>query len=593
MADAIVHRGPDGHGYRTGPGYGFAHRRLAIVDLVSGAQPMGDDAQEIWITFNGEIYNFKDLRSELEKLGYRFKTQSDTEVLLYGWREWGHKLPSRLRGMFAFAIVDERHHTLFAARDRLGKKPFHYLPSDKGLFFASELKAILAAGFSPPIDLNALTQYLCLRYVPDPLTIFDGILKLPPGCTLFADASGRLEVKRYWELSFGEASPKSEGELQEEILSILDDATRIRLMGDVPLGAFLSGGVDSFAVVESMSRSLRQPVVACTMGFDDRRFDERAFAREAAKSVGATLHEELLSTEDLEDLEWFDRTFDEPFSDASAIPTYHVSRLARRHVTVALSGDGGDESFAGYRRYKFDAAENRLRPFVPRFFARAMGAIYPKADWLPQMLRGKRTLQNLGCSPEEAYARSVSANLPDEIFPLCRFQTRDFDPLGPIKAAWLSSDGQDSISRACAADLKTNLAGDILVKVDRTSMAVSLEARAPFLDHVLVEAAARIPQSLKLRDGQMKGFLRRALEPRLGKGVMSRKKQGFSVPLQKWFQGALGDRLTTELKSEKLNHYLRTEAIHTALKHHRTGKQNHAELLWAAFALGRFLERWS
>jgi asparagine synthase (glutamine-hydrolysing) len=203
MADAIVHRGPDGHGYRTGPGYGFAHRRLAIVDLVSGAQPMGDDAQEIWITFNGEIYNFKDLRSELEKLGYRFKTQSDTEVLLYGWREWGHKLPSRLRGMFAFAIVDERHHTLFAARDRLGKKPFHYLPSDKGLFFASELKAILAAGFSPPIDLNALTQYLCLRYVPDPLTIFDGILKLPPGCTLFADASGRLEVKRYWEHGAG------------------------------------------------------------------------------------------------------------------------------------------------------------------------------------------------------------------------------------------------------------------------------------------------------------------------------------------------------------------------------------------------------
>ncbi|HMS16538.1 MAG TPA: asparagine synthase (glutamine-hydrolyzing) [Planctomycetota bacterium] len=593
MANAMIHRGPDGHGYRTGPGYGLAHRRLSIVDLESGAQPMTDDRQELWVTFNGEIYNFLDLRAELEALGHRFHTRCDTEVLLHGYRAFGKDLPKRLRGMFAFAIVDERNHTLFAARDRLGKKPFHYALTTSGLSFASELKSILALGMNRRIDTTALTQFLCLRYVPDPLTIFQGIQKLPPGCSMFVDERGRVHIEHYWELTFGTPSEQTEEELAEQILAHLDEATRIRLMGDVPLGAFLSGGVDSFAVVESMSRSLKTPVVACTVGFDDPKFDERAYARQAAKAVGANLHEELLSLSDLEDLAWFENTFDEPFSDASALPTYHVSRLARKHVTVALSGDGGDESFAGYRRYKFDMAENRMRNFVPRFFARTMGAIYPKADWLPQVLRAKRTLQNLGLPPEEAYARSVSANLPDEILPLCRFDTRGLDPLSPIKLAWQQSDGPDPLSRACAADLKTNLAGDILVKVDRTSMAVSLEVRAPFLDHVLMEAAARIPSSLKLKDGQMKGFLRRALEPRLGAQVMQRKKQGFSVPLARWFREGLGDRLETELASEKLNAFLDGNLLRQRLREHRSSRHNHAEILWASFALCRFLDRWA
>ena len=593
MADAVQHRGPDGFGYRRQPGYGLAHRRLSIVDLEAGAQPMGDEAHGIWVTFNGEIYNFPDLKATLESKGYAFKTRCDTEVLIHGWKEWGEQLPTHLRGMFSFALLDEKRHVLFGARDRLGKKPFHYAKTKDRLLFASELKSILALDVNRDLNREALGQFLCLRYVPDPHTIFESISKLPPGHSITVTENGRLETRPYWKLSFGDPSPKSEAQLTEEILELFDEATRIRLMGDVPLGAFLSGGVDSFAVVESMSRASGNPVIACTMGFEDKRFDERQYARDAAKKTGAILNEELVTTKDLADLDWFANTYDEPFSDASAIPTYHVSRLARRHVTVALSGDGGDESFAGYRRYKFDVAENRLRRFVPRFFARTMGAIYPKADWLPRVLRAKRTFQNLGCSPEEAYARSVSANLPSEMLPLLRFDTSGLDPLAPIKNAWRASDGQDTLSRACAADFATYLPGDILVKVDRASMAVSLEVRAPLLDHLVVEAAARIPSTLKLKDGQMKGFLRRALEPRLGSEVMTRKKQGFSVPLPNWFRGELGDQLEVALQSEKLNHWIDTEGVRKALARHRSGRHNHSEVLWAMYALHRFLDRWT
>ena len=494
---------------------------LAIVDLAGGAQPMRRSARaQVWVTFNGEIYNYLELRAELERQGCRFRTNSDTEVLVHGFRIWGTDLASKLAGMFAFALVDERDRTFYAARDRLGKKPFHYCDDGERLLFASEIKALLARPEVPrAISPVALARFLCLRYVPDPDTIFEGIAKLPPAHQM-VHRQGRTTVEPYWRLSFASPRAASFGELQAEVTALLDDAVQRRLMGDVPLGAFLSGGVDSYAVVDSMSRVSSTRVVACGIGFDDPRFDELPLARQAAERCGAELHEEVVRLEDLLDQGWFADTFDEPFSDSSAIPTYFVSRMARRHVTVALSGDGGDENFAGYRRYRFDSRENRLRSMLPRGVFGAAGALYPKLDFAPRWLRFKRTLQNLALDPAVAYARSVSASLPEEILPLLRGDLADAEPnpLRPVEEAYRAADGPDPLSRAAAADFATYLPGDILTKVDRASMAVSLEVRAPFLDHRMVELAATIPTAEKFRGHQTKGFLRRALQDRLGPG---------------------------------------------------------------------------
>ncbi len=594
MADRIRHRGPDGSGVRARPGYGLAHRRLSIIDLSDGAQPMGHDG--VWVTFNGEIYNFLDLRAELEAQGCVFTTRCDTEVLVHGWRVWGEDLPRRLRGMFAFALVDERDHTLFAARDRLGKKPLHYAETGDGaLWFASEIKCLREVpGLGAELDPQALGEFLCLRYVPDPRTIFKAIRKLPPASSLTV-RDGRTSIRRYWELSFAEPDPRGEAELAEAVLAKLDEATRIRLMSDVPLGAFLSGGIDSFAVVDAMARVGNGQVIACTMGFQNGgALDERVHAREAARAVGAVLHEEVIGPDDMLDQSWFDFTYDEPFSDESAIPTYHVSRLARRHVTVALSGDGGDESFAGYRRHRFDVLENRSRGVLPRGVWTALGALYPKLDYLPRWMRFKRTFQNMARSPGEAYARSVSAALPEEIRPLLRgeWAAAGEDPLAVVREAYERCDGDHPLARCAAADFATYLPGDILVKVDRASMAVSLEVRAPFLDHELVELAARVPASLKLRDGQTKGFLRRAFRARLGQGALERPKQGFSPPSQAWLRGPVGDALDAALEGAAISSIVDAGRVRELLTEHRAGRRNHTTILWAVSVLQRFLERW-
>jgi asparagine synthase (glutamine-hydrolysing) len=592
MSDVTAHRGPDASGLRLGRGYGLAHRRLAIVDLADGAQPMEWD--QVWVTFNGEIYNFPALRAELEERGHRFRTRCDTEVLLHGWREWGEGLPGRLRGMFAFALVDERDRTFFAARDRLGKKPLHWTRIGEQIVFGSELKSLLEhPGLRREVDPQALGEFFCLRYVPDPRTIFEGVHKLPPGHTLTV-RDGRIEQRCYWRLSYAETSAADLASLSEQVLAKFDEAVRIRLMADVPLGAFLSGGVDSFAVVDSMARVDARPVIACTMGFADPGLDERPHARAAAARVGAILHEEAIEAEDLLDQGWFDETFDEPFADSSAIPTWHVSRLARRHVTVALSGDGGDEAFAGYRRYRFDAIENRIRGLLPRALWAGLGLAYPKLDWLPRAVRFKRTFENLARDPAEAYARSVSSVLPDELRAILRpaWRPAGDDPLAAVRAAYRASDAGDALGRAAAADYATWLPGDILVKVDRASMAVSLEVRAPFLDHELVELAARIPSALKLAGGESKGFLRRALRARLGAAALDRPKQGFHVPLRAWMAGRLGDALAAALASERLDAVVDTAAVRGLLEQHRAGRRDHAELLWAVLCLSRFQARW-
>ncbi|MCA8941409.1 MAG: asparagine synthase (glutamine-hydrolyzing) [Planctomycetes bacterium] len=593
MARAIAHRGPDGEGFRVGAGYGLAHRRLSIVDLAGGHQPMADATERYWVSYNGEIYNFAELRAELERAGHRFATRCDTEVLLYGYREWGEALPTRLRGMFAFAIVDVQEHTLFAARDRIGKKPLYYAEVGDEFVFGSEPKAILEhPGVARDLDPVAIRQYFCLRYVADPGTAFRAIRRLPPGHALTV-RDGTVRVRRYWQLSFAEPVARPVEELAEEVLERLDEAVRIRLMGDVPLGAFLSGGVDSYAIVDSMRRVGDAQVVACTVGFDDPRYDERGYARASAEACGALLHEERVSAEDMLDQGWYAATFDEPFSDSSAVPTYHVSRLARRHVTVALSGDGGDESFAGYRRYKYDVVENRIRGWAPRFLWRLFGAVYPKADFLPRWLRFKRTFQNLARDPGEAYARSVSCTLPEQLGDILRPELArlDDDPLAPVRDAWSRSDGPDSLARAAATDFETWLPGDILTKVDRASMAVSLEVRAPLLDHELVEAAARIPSTLKLAGGETKALLKRALRPRLG-DALDRPKQGFVAPVKEWLRGPLGDELEAVLGDERLASIIDPGSVGRLLRQHRAGLADHTEPLWSTLCLHRFQHRW-
>lgn len=592
MADRLRHRGPDGSGVRAGPGYALAHRRLSIVDIAGGAQPMAAADGRLWVTFNGEIYNHLELRAELAAAGAVFRSHSDTEVLLHGYRAWGTGLAARLRGMFAFVLVDEERHELYGARDRFGKKPFHWTLHD-GLFaFASELKALHELGVPRRLRADAIAQFLALRYVPDPLTVFDGVHKLPPAhwCRL---RDGKLEQQRYWRPEFTpELRPREQH--REAVLARLDEAVHIRLMGEVPLAPFLSGGIDSYAIVDSMTRTTGRPVEACTIGFPDPAFDERPAARESAAACGARLREEVLDPARLLELDWYADTFDEPFSDSSAVPTYHVSRLARQHVTVALSGDGGDEAFGGYRRYLFDVREQRVRGWLPPRVWRALGACYPKLDWLPRWLRAKRTLQDLGEPPAVAYARSVSAHLPEEVFAVLRREHHDAagDPHAPVLAAHAAADAASPLHRAVAADLATWLPGDILVKADRASMAVALEVRSPFLDHLLFEQAMHIPAAWHLAGGRTKAFLREALRPRLLPAALRRRKQGFSVPLRAWCKGPVGDAVLGVLDDRLLTEWIEPEVVRGLVARHRAGVGDHAEMLWAVLVFARFLRRW-
>jgi len=593
MTRSLQHRGPDGEGLRFGAGYGFGHRRLAIVDVASGQQPMATPDQRLWITFNGEIYNHLELRAELEQRGYVFRTRSDTEVLLHGYRAWGTDLAARLRGMFAFAIADEQQHTLYAARDRLGKKPFYWTERDGMFAFASELKALHRFGIDRRLRADAVAQFLALRYVPDPATVFAAAHKLEPAHWCLWQ-QGRLRQQRYWQLRMPGDDPAPLVDKHRRVLDLLDEAVRIRLMGEVPLAPFLSGGIDSYAVVDSMTRTLGRSVTACTIGFDDPAFDERAAARASAAACKASLHEEVLQQQDLLDLDWFATTFDEPFSDSSAVPTYHVCRLARRHVTVALSGDGGDECFAGYRRYLFDWREHQARRRLPRAVWRTLGRLLPKGDWLPRPLRWRRTLQNLACEPALAYARSVSASLPEEVFAVLRPEHRQAagDPLQPLLDAYGRAEARDALGKAAATDFATWLPGDILVKVDRASMATALEVRAPFLDQQMVEYAAAIPSTEKIAGGATKALLRGALAARLDPAALRRRKQGFSVPLRRWLAGSVGDALEQELRQPLLREWIDPAVAQGLLVRHRQGRRDHGEMLWALLVFGRFLRRW-
>lgn len=588
MCEAIRHRGPDDQGTIIKGPAALGMRRLSIIDLSGGHQPMSGEDESVTIVFNGEIYNYLEVEPLLEARGHRFRSRSDTEVIVHAYEEFGSACLELLRGMFAFAIWDDRKQTLFLARDRAGKKPLYYCLTSKGtLVFGSELKSLLRhPEVHSEINLEALDAYFTLGYVPDPLTIFSGIHKLPPGHHLtFVD--GRITIRQYWDFEFEPAQSGNEQDYIDELRSLLDESVRLRLIADVPLGAFLSGGVDSSAVVALMARNMDQPVKTFSIGFHEDSYNELEFARLTAKKFG-TDHHEFFVTPDIceivDELVWH---FDEPFADSSAIPTYMVSKLAREHVKVVLSGDGGDEVFGGYTRYVVER-KRRLFSRVPGFVRK--GLMQPLSRRLPHGARGRNFLHNIALDPVERYLDSMS------IFTglnRALLYTRDFktslghstqtasrfrELAGNVKT-------NEAIDKLLYIDSKTYLPGDILTKVDRMSMAVSLEARAPLLDHKLIEFMGRTPATLKLAGYETKYLLKQAVKDLVPPEILNRPKQGFGVPVQEWINKQLRGRIRDTLTSSQSRQrgYIEPSYLNTLLDEHETGRRDHSMAVWSLF----------
>ncbi len=548
MNETIVHRGPDDEGILVGPGIGLGFRRLSIIDVAGGHQPISNEDGTIWVMLNGEIYNYPEISKELVSRGHRLATRSDTETIVHLYEEYGEDCFARLDGMFAVILWDSRNRKLLMARDRVGKKPLFYAADRHRIIFGSELKVLLAAdGLPLDIDSEALYDYFSLGYIPAPKTIYRAARKVLPGHYVTVSADGSIREKAYWELSFGETENRTEAEWCDLVRDQLCEATRVRLMSDVPLGAFLSGGVDSSAVVAMMARLMKQPVTTCSIGFGEKEYDESKYARQVSEQFHTDHHEQVVKPDALSIVDKLAWHYDEPFADSSAIPTYYVSWIARQSVTVALGGDGGDENFAGYRRYYFDALENRMRNRVPAGVRSSifgpLGRLYPGLAWAPRMFRAKATFQSLSRNPLEGYFNSISIFRPDEKPRLFlegfRNELHDYDSIDVLRHHYDRAGTQDPLSRIQYVDIKTYLTDDILAKVDRASMAVSLEVRAPLLDHHLMETAARMPSSFKLRGREGKYIFKKAMESTLSKDTLYRAKQGFAVPLARWFRSEL------------------------------------------------------
>ncbi len=588
MADTLWHRGPDAAGYRFEPGVGLGHRRLSIIDVKNGQQPLSNEDQSIWLTFNGEIYNHLELRSLLESKGHIFRTNSDTEVIVHLYEEMREDCFAQLRGMFAIALWDGRRRQMVLARDRIGKKPLFYCYGRSRLIFGSELKAV-AAGNCLGLDLDptALSDYFTFLYIPAPKSIYQQISKVPAAHYIVFSENGARQ-HAYWDLSFSQVEQKSEEVWCESIRNSLLEAVRIRLMSEVPLGSFLSGGVDSSAVVACMAQLLDKPVDTCAVGFDEERYSEIQYARTVAEHVGADHHEIMVrpnATDVVERLAWH---YDEPFADSSAVPTYYISKAAREKVSVALSGDGGDESFAGYKRYAYDVEDNRLRSRFPLSFrSKVLGPLgqwYPALEGAPRVFRGKSLLLRLGQDPLEGYLARIT--VPESIRESLlshdlKKELHGYDPLDQFREHYRRADTDDLLSRIQYLDIKTYLTDDICVKVDRASMAVSLEVRAPLLDHRFMELAARIPSNLKFRNGEGKHVFKRSIEAMLPKGFLNRPKQGFGAPIAEWFRGEL--RGWAEEVLFEADALLNVKHLRRLWDRHQQKVQDHSAILWGVF----------
>jgi asparagine synthase (glutamine-hydrolysing) len=584
MCQAIVHRGPDDEGILVKGGVGLGMRRLSIIDLGGGHQPIFNEDKTIWIVYNGEIYNFQELRPELEARGHRFSTHTDTEVIIHLYEEHGADCVQKLRGMFAFALYDERAGRLLLARDRLGKKPLHYALDHGTLLFASEMKSILAVrpDLADKLNRAALLQYMYFGYIPDPATAFEAIHKLPPGHLLQFE-KGEVSIRQYWDFPrYGTYEPNSEEELLEELEARLEEAVRIRLIADVPLGALLSGGTDSSTVVALMARSMSQPVKTFSVGFRYSDFDEAPYARMVAQKFG-TDHQELIVEPDLVGtLEKLTSDLEEPFGDSSMLPTYFISCLARKYVKVALSGDGGDEGFAGYERYRIHLQDRSFKWIPPwaRDFYR--GYLHPL---VPYRVPGRNLMYSISLPWQERYVEGVSLeSFQREMGVLSKDFVRSGEsPLRAFEDVLAKAPAEDPLSRVLYLDSKTYLAGDILTKVDRMSMATSLETRVPLLDHVFLEWVTSLTPKWKMRNGSQK-FILRKLAERIGvpRQVLDRPKQGFALPLGHWIRGELKELVrTTLLDPQTLQRgYFHPAGVRRMLDEHMQGRRDHSARLW-------------
>ena len=602
MNESQHHRGPVEGGMHIEAGVGLGHRRLSIIDLSTGQQPLYNEDESVCVVFNGEIYNYQALMLELQTLGHIFHTRSDTEVIVHAWEAWGEDCVKRFRGIFAFALWDRNRETLFLTRDRLAVKPLYYALLPDGTFlFGSELKSLLAhGGLARDIDPLAVDEYFALGYVAEPRTIFRQAKKLPPAHTLtLLRGKPPGEPKEYWDVQFTGDNPIGVEEACAELDARLTESVRLRMVAEVPLGAFLSGGVDSSAVVALMAGLSADPVNTCSMAFDDPAFNEAAFAQIVADRYQTNHRVETVASDDFDLIDTLARLYDEPYADSSAIPTYRVCQLARKHVTVALSGDGGDEIFGGYRRYRQHLTEERMRAALPRAFREPLfgllGRVYPKADWAPRVFRAKTTFESMARTAVGAYSHSISilrAPMREQLFTdgfKAAIAGYSAENVFLNHAARANTD--DPLALIQYLDLKTYLVGDINTKVDRASMAHSLEVREPLMDHELVEWMATLPSSLKIRGGEGKFLFKKAMEPRLSDDILYRPKMGFAVPLARWFRGPLRDRVRQAVLGPRLaaTGWFNRKYLEHLISAHQSGTHDYSAPLWTLLMFEAFL----
>ncbi|HEV7475284.1 MAG TPA: asparagine synthase (glutamine-hydrolyzing) [Pyrinomonadaceae bacterium] len=601
MCAAIRHRGPDDDGFYVKGAAGLGMRRLAIIDLKSGQQPIHNQDRTAWIVFNGEIYNYRALRDQLEKLGHTFYTNSDTEAIIHAYDQYGADCPKHLRGMFAFAIWDERTEELFLARDRVGKKPLLYADVNGEFIFGSEFSALLLhPGLSKDIDAEALHHYLSFMCVPAPLTAYRAIRKLEPGHSL-RWRKGEIRIERYWQPDFSKKIDISEQEAGERAIEILRDAVKVRLMSEVPLGAFLSGGIDSSAVVALMSEESSAPVKTFSIGFEEQDFSELHHARRVAEHVGADHHEFIVRPDALEVLPILVEHYGEPYADSSAIPTYYVARETRKYVTVALNGDGGDESFAGYERYaamRLAERYHRIPAVLRETVMRQAFELIPSSPTKRSRIRDvKRFIQAASLPKVERYLRWVSTfdaqaknDLYSEDF---RRQTESVSAASLLDPWFARANGSGIVDAALLADIMTYLPNDLLVKVDIATMANSLEARSPFLDHHVMEFAASLPEKFKLRGLTSKYLLKRILKKLLPAENLDRRKMGFGIPIGPWFRGQLQPFLRATLLTESAlkRGLFKPEAVKQLVELHTRGERDYSHQLWTLLMLELWFQR--